>query len=57
MRSAVNRWQYVDLEADEVKAHTQGGCEGARRPGEEGGEEAGVGAGVEWDKEDGVDTD
>ena len=57
MRSVVNRWQYVGLEAHEVEAHTQGGCEGARRPGEEGGEEAGVGAGVEWDKEDGVDTD
>ena len=24
MRSAVNRWQYVDLEAHEVKAHTKG---------------------------------
>jgi len=26
VRSVVNRWQYVDLEAYAVKAHTQGGC-------------------------------
>ena len=29
LRSVVNRWHYVDLEAHAVKAHTQGGCEGA----------------------------
>ena len=42
-----------------MKAHTQRGCEGARIGNQkEGGREgAGVGAGVEGDKEDGVDTD
>jgi len=56
MRSAVNRWQYLDLEAHDVKAHTQGGCEGARIGNQRGGGRRRV-RGEEWDKEDGVDTD
>ena len=60
MRNVVNRLRYVDVEAHAVKAHTQqGGCEGAVRGNQRGGGRGrGRGRGrVEWDKEDGVDTD
>jgi len=37
MRDVVNRMRYVDVETHAVKAHTQGGCEGAERGNQRGG--------------------